>query len=291
MPIPNIKLGNGVEMPVIGFGSAKIEEGEFPRVIHDALDEGYRYFDAAFEYGNEDKVGKALREGNVSREELFIATKLPAMDLGYDKTLRAFDTSCKNMGLDYLDLYVIHFPLLDYDAFCESWKAMEKIYKEGRARAIGVSGFFEVHLERILQICEITPHVNMLECNPFITEEACRDYCLSKGIHIISWFILGGPTVPLKSFVRKDTARLLENETLVSIAKNRGRTPAQIAVRWAIQNGMTALYKSSKRERMRENRDVFDFVLSDVEMHQISALNYNRRYGLDTMRYDGVHPC
>jgi diketogulonate reductase-like aldo/keto reductase len=280
-------------MPVIGYGTAKIEDHEFPHVIHNALEEGYRYFDCARDYGAQTQanVGKALRESGFPREELFIATKLPAQDLGYDNTLLSFDEALKDMGLDYLDLYVIHFPLLDYDAFCESWRAMEKIYKEGRARAIGVSGFFEVHLERIFQMCEIPPHVDMLECNPFITEEGCRKYCVSKEIHVVSWFILGGPVVPVKTFVRKDTTRLLENETIISIAKNRNKTPAQITVRWAIQNGMTALYKSSNRERMRQNRDVFDFVLSDVEMHQLNALNYNRRYGLDTMRYDGITPC
>ncbi|MCL1828793.1 MAG: aldo/keto reductase [Oscillospiraceae bacterium] len=285
--IPNITLNNGVKMPALGFGTAMIADDEIPSVIGDALKEGYRYFDCAPEYGNAGKIGAQLRAGDIPREELFIATKLPAPDHGYDKTLRAFDAACEDMGLDYFDLYVIHHPLLDYDAFCESWKAMEKICKQGRARAIGLSGFLEVHLERIFGMCEIPPQADMFECNPFFTITECRKYCAAKGIHVVNWFPLGGPAVRRHSFPREDNTRLLENETLIDIAKERGKTPAQIALCWAVQKGMTPIPKSSKRERMRENREIFDFVLSDVEMHRTDALNYDRRYGLDPMTFNG----
>lgn len=289
--IPNRTLNNGVEIPTIGFGSATIIPDELFRVVKDAADEGYRYFDCAPEYGNQDKMGAALRSCGVPREELFIATKLPAPDHGYEKTLRAYDAACEDMGLDYMDLYVIHHPLLDYDGFCESWRAMEKIYKEGRVRAIGVSSFYEVHLERIFRMCEIPPAVDMLECNPFITAVSRREYCAAKGIQVVSWFTLGGPAVPRrKKIQRTDYARVLENETIISIAQEYDRTPAQIVLRWALQYDMIPIPKSNMRERMRENLQIFDFTLKDEDARRLDALNYDRRYGIDPMTFDGVYP-
>ncbi|MCL1828838.1 MAG: aldo/keto reductase [Oscillospiraceae bacterium] len=293
-PIPNIKLNNGVELPILGFGMAFVStvfsDDELPRVIGEALEEGYRFFDCAPAYGNQAKVAKILKNSGVPREELFITTKIPAAGHGYENTLNAYETVTEEMGLDYLDLYMIHHPLLDYESFCASWKALEKLNKEGRVRSIGMASFLEVHLEHIFRMCEIPPQVDLLECNPFLTIESCRAYCASKGVHVVSWFAQGGPLVPLKPYPLKEYPLLMENECVVSIAKAHGRTPAQIPLRWALQKGMTPLVRSSKREHMRENREIFDFVLSDVEMSRLDALNYDRRFGLDPMKHTANHP-
>ena len=287
--IPNIKLNNGVEMPILGFGTAVLNH-EIPRVVNDALEDGYRFFDCAPAYGNQDEVCGALLKSGIPRGELFISTKLPSADRGYEKTLHAFDEVCKGMGLDYLDFYAIHLPGLDYDAFCESWRAMEKLCKEGRIRAIGFSSFAEVHIERILENCDIAPHANLLECNPFFTNIPCREYCATKGIHVVSWFSLGGPLKPLKPYPVKDFPLLLEDEVLLAIAEAHGKTAAQVALRWAVQNGMTPLVKAANREHMIENRGIFDFILSDVEMCRIDELNYDRRFGFDPMKYTENYP-
>ena len=292
--IPAIALNNGVKLPILGFGMAFVpsvfSNDDLPGVINAALDEGYRFFDCAPAYGNQDKAARILRDSGIPREELFVTTKIGAADHGYENTLRAFDSVCKEMGMEYLDAYLIHHPLLDYNSFCESWKALEKLYKDGYVRAIGMASFLEVHLERIFDMCEIPPQIDLLECNPFLTIESCRRYCATRGVHVVSWFSQGGPLVPLKPLAIKDIPILLENGTMNSIAADHGKTPAQIALRWAIQNGMTALTRSSKREHMRENREIFDFVLSDVEMSRIDSINYNRRIGLDPMQHTAQHP-
>ena len=288
--IPDIKLNNGVKMPALGFGTAMISQEEMQVVINGALDAGYRYFDCAPAYGNQAGVCKALLSSGARREELFISTKLPGAERGYEKTLSAFEAVCKEMGLDYLDFYAIHLPQLDFDANAQSWKAMEKLHNEGRIRSIGLSSFMEVHIDHILDICEIPPQADLLECNPFFTNTPVRDYCASKGIHVISWFVLGGPPVLRRPIDVKEHPRLLENERLISIARDHGKTPSQIALRWSIQRGTTALIKASRPEHMRENLGVFDFDLSDVEMGRIEALNYDRRFGLDPMASTSLHP-
>jgi len=288
--IPKIKLNNGVEMPVLGFGSAMLAHEDIPTVIPTALEEGYRLFDCAPAYGNQVEVCKALLSSGVPREEIQISTKLPGADRGYEKTLSAFDAVCHDLGVDYLDFYAIHLPHLDFEANRESWRAMEKLCKEGRIRSIGFSSFIEVHIASILETCEIKPQYDLLECNPFFTNTPARDFCAANGVHVIGWFVQGGPLNPLKPYPVKDYPLLLENEIMVSIAKDHGKTPAQISLRWAVQRGMSALVKASKLEHMRENLGVFDFVLSDVDMSRIESLNYDRRFGLNPMESTNLHP-
>jgi len=292
--IPNIKLNNGVEMPILGFGMAFVPsvfiDGDLPDVILNALDEGYRFFDCAPAYNNQAKTVKILLSSGIPRDEFFIKTKIPAAGHGYENTLNAFDSVCKEMGLDYLDGYLIHHPLLDYKSFCDSWRALEKLYKDGCVRSIGMASFLQVHLEHIFDMCEIAPQIDLLECNPFLTVKSCRDYCASKGVHVVNWFAQGGPLVPLKPPPIKDYPVLLENDTMISIARDHGKTPAQVALRWAIQYGMTPLIRTTKKERLVENREIFDFILSDIEMSRIDALNIDRRLGLDPMAHTTLHP-
>jgi diketogulonate reductase-like aldo/keto reductase len=287
--IPVFTLQNGVEMPQIGYGSAMLDKGPDLRgAIETALNEGYRFFDAAPDYENEAEVGAALRESGVRREELFICTKLEDAFHKYEDALKAFDSSLKGMGLDYLDLYVIHFPLPKRDLYRDAWRALEKLYKEGLVRAIGFSNFKEPHIRKVLENCEIRPMVNQLECNPYITVDSLRGYCAEQGIRIINWFPLGGPKVPRIPYPTQDHKVLLEDETLRKIGEKYGKSIAQTALRWAVDSGMAPIPKSVLPERIRQNREIFDFSLTREEIKMIDALDHDRRLGPDPDTYDGV---
>jgi diketogulonate reductase-like aldo/keto reductase len=287
--IPTVTLRNGVEMPQIGYGSAMLERGPgLKKTLEVALNEGYRFFDAAPDYENEADVGAALRESGVRREELFVCTKLEDAFHKYEDALKAFDASLKGMGFDYLDLYVIHFPIPKADLYCDAWRALEKLYKDGLVRAIGLSNFHEPHIQKVLENCEILPMVNQLECNPYITVKPLRTYCAKQSIQIINWFPLGGPKVPRIPYPTQDHKVLLEDETLREIGAKYGKTIAQTALRWAVDTGMIPIPKSADPERIRQNRDVFDFSLTSDEIRRIDALDHNRRLGPNADTYNGA---
>lgn len=271
--ISNLKstttLHNGVEMPWLGLGVFLVKDGEeVVNSVKAALEVGYRSIDTAAAYKNEEGVGKAIAESNVPREELFITTKVWNADQGYEATLAAFDVSMKKLGLEYLDLYLIHWPLPSQGKFIDTWKALEKLYKDGRVRAIGVSNFKVHHLEEIIANSEIVPMVNQVEYHPRFNQRELHDFCKKHGIQLEAWSPLmqGG---------------LLEEPILVELAKKYNKSPAQIIIRWDIQTGVVTIPKSVKPHRIAENKDVFDFELSEEDMDKISALNQDQRMFAD----------
>ena len=258
-------LNNGVKMPWLGFGVFIVQEGEeVVNSVKTALEVGYRSIDTAAIYGNEEGVGKAIAESNVPREELFVTTKVWNGDQGYESALAAFETSLNKLGLDYLDLYLIHWPVPSKGLYLETWKALEKLYKDGRVRAIGVSNFNVNHLEDLLANCEIKPMVNQVEYHPVFNQKELRDFCQKNEIQLEAWSPLmqGG---------------LLNDPVLVEIANKYHKSTAQVILRWDIQTGVVTIPKSIKPHRITENADIFDFELTQEDLNQISTLNQNKR--------------
>ncbi|MDQ0246192.1 diketogulonate reductase-like aldo/keto reductase [Bacillus fengqiuensis] len=265
-------LHNGVKMPWFGLGVYKVEEG--PEVIDSvkaAIRNGYRSIDTAAFYENEEGVGQAIKESDVPREELFITTKVWNTDQGYESTLTAFETSMQKLGLDYLDLYLIHWPVKG--KYKETWKALEKLYKDGRVRAIGVSNFQIHHLEDVLADAEIKPMVNQVEYHPRLTQTELQDYCKKNNIQLEAWS-------PLMR------GQLLDNPTLKEIGDKYNKTTTQVILRWDLQNEVVTIPKSTKEHRIIENANIFDFELTQEEMGNISALNENHRTGADPDNFD-----
>lgn len=259
------KLKNGVEMPIIGLGVYKAENGgQVKDAILAAIDAGYRHIDTASFYGNEKGVGEAIRASDVSRDSLFITTKVWNDDLGYEETLKAFEISMDNLGLDYLDLYLIHWPI--EGRYTEAWKAMEKLYADGRVKAIGVSNFHRQHLEEVFSMCRVKPMVNQLEYHPHLVQKEMHEFCKMHGIQLEAW-------APLKR------GGLFEEPIIQALVEKHGKTPAQIILRWDIQNGVSTIPKSVTPSRIQENIDVFDFELSDADMKKIDSLDSNQRMG------------
>lgn len=260
-------LNNGVEMPRIGLGVYKAENGSQVRdAVLTAIEAGYRHIDTASFYGNEKGVGEAVRVSEVPRESLFITTKVWNDDLGYEETLRAFEVSMDNLGLDYLDLYLIHWPI--EGRYTEAWKALEKLYDEGRVKAIGVSNFHQQHLEDIFAMCRIKPMLNQLEYHPHLAQKEMHAFCRAHDIQLEAW-------APLKR------GGLFEEPVIQELVEKHGKTPAQIILRWDIQNGVSTIPKSITPSRIRENIDIFDFELSDADMKKIDSLDSNQRMGKD----------
>jgi 2,5-diketo-D-gluconate reductase A len=275
--VPLIKLNNGVKMPQIGLGVWEAESGgEVENAIAVALAAGYRLVDTAKAYGNEASVGKAVRESDIPREEIFVTTKLWNADQGYDKTLLAFDESMEKLGLDYLDLYLIHWPLPMHGKFQDSWKAMEKMYADKRVRAIGVSNFKPHHLEQLLETADTVPAVNQIELHPHFQQRETRDFCKKYGIEVEAYS-------PLKR-----GGDVLEEPVIQALATGHGKTPAQIVLRWHIQEGLIVIPKSVTPERIVSNIDVFDFELSADEMEQIRALDRGDRHLPDPDTFGGA---
>jgi diketogulonate reductase-like aldo/keto reductase len=266
--IPLITLNNGLGMPQFGLGVWRIPADEVMGNVRAALDLGYRLVDTAAIYGNEAGVGRAVRESGVPREEIFVTSKVWNSDQGYDSTLKAFEASMERLGLDYLDLYLIHWPQPMYGQYVETWKALEKLYRDGRVRAIGVSNFQPAHLERLVAECEVVPAVNQVELHPRFTQEMVRTYDGEHGIVTESWSPLRGVIDDMPEVIRE-------------LADKHGKTPAQVVLRWHIQLGLVVIPRSGKLERLKENREIFDFELSGEEMKAISALNRNERIGKD----------
>ncbi|YCA43870.1 aldo/keto reductase [Bacillus sp. JZ8] len=258
-------LHNGVKMPWMGLGVFKVEEGEeVVESVKAALRNGYISIDTAAIYGNEEGVGKAIKESGIPREELFITTKLWNSEQGYEKTLKAFETSMEKLGLDYLDLYLIHWP--GKDKYKDTWKAFEKLYKDGKIRAIGVSNFQVHHLEDLMSEAEVKPMVNQVEFHPHLTQKELLAFCKEQGIALEAWS-------PLKQ------GQLLDEPLLKEIAEKYNKSVAQVILRWDLQHGVITIPKSTKEHRIIENADVFDFELSQQEVEKIDSLNQDSRAG------------
>ncbi|ADI27912.1 aldo/keto reductase [Geobacillus sp. C56-T3] len=260
-------LHNGVKMPWVGLGVYKVKEGEEVRsAVRTALEIGYRHVDTAAFYENEEGVGQAIRESGIPREQVFVTTKVWNTDQGYETTLKAFDKSLKKLGFDYVDLYLVHWPVKG--KYKETYKALEKLYKDGYVRAIGVSNFQIHHLQDVMADCEIKPMVNQVEYHPRLTQKELLAFCRENGIQLEAWS-------PLMR------GEILSEPTIVDIGRKYGKTPAQVVLRWDLQHGVVTIPKSVTPARIKENADIFDFSLTDEEMKQIDALNLNKRVGPD----------
>ncbi|UKS25910.1 aldo/keto reductase [Paenibacillus sp. HWE-109] len=269
-------LANGIQMPWFGLGVFKVEEGaELIEAVKAAVRNGYRSLDTAAIYNNETSVGQGIREAlletKLTREDLFVTSKVWNADLGYEATIAAYETSLKKLGLDYLDLYLIHWPVKG--KYKEAWRALETLYKEGRVKAIGVSNFQVHHLEDVLADAEIKPMVNQVEYHPLLNQKAVREFCQRSGIQLEAWS-------PLMQ------GQLLDNDVLKAIADQHGKSVAQIILRWDLQNGVVTIPKSTKEHRIIENANVFDFTLTDADMALINGLNLDQRVGPDPDNFD-----
>ncbi|MZD57236.1 aldo/keto reductase [Streptomyces sp. SID5606] len=267
--VPPIILNNGVEMPQLGFGVWQVPDDEAETAVVQALEAGYRSIDTAAIYGNEEGTGKALAASGVAREDLFVTTKLWNSDQGYESTLRAFDASLAKLGLDYVDLYLIHWPMPAKERYVDTYKAFEKLLADGRVRAIGVSNFLPEHLERLTGETSVIPAVNQIELHPHLQQHASREFHAEQGIATEAWSPLGSGK------------GILEIPAIVAIAQKHGRTPAQVVLRWHLQLGNVVIPKSVTPSRIKENIDVFGFTLDTEDLAAISALNEDRRLGSD----------
>lgn len=267
-----ITLHNGVKMPWFGLGVYKVEEGqEVIDSVKAAIKNGYRSIDTAAIYRNEEGVGQAIKESGVPREELFITTKVWNAAQRADAALEAFERSMAKLGLDYLDLYLIHWPV--EDKYKETWKVLEKLYKDGRVRAIGVSNFQIHHLEDLMKDAEIKPMVNQVEYHPRLAQKELREFCQKHNIQLEAWS-------PLMQ------GELLNDETLKEIAEKYNKSVAQVILRWDLQNEVVTIPKSIKEHRIIENADIFDFELTPEDMNKIDTLNEDRRVGPDPDNFD-----
>ncbi len=267
--VPVISLNNGTRLPQLGFGVFRVGDAEAVGVVGTALQEGYRSVDSAAGYENERGVGEAIARSGLPRGEVFVTTKLTNHAHGFDRALRAFDGSLELLGLDYVDLYLIHWPRPHHDLYVETWRALEKIYAGGRAKAIGVSNFQIPHLQRLLDETDIVPAVNQIELHPYLTQPELRAFHAEHGIVTEAWSPLakGG--------------RLLADPVVTTIAEKYARTPAQIVLRWHIQLGNMVIPKSVTASRIRENIDVFGFELAPDDVDAIADLNTGHRTGPD----------
>ncbi|GGT04098.1 oxidoreductase [Streptomyces kurssanovii] len=267
--VPFITLNNGVAMPQLGFGVWQVPDGEAAQTVTTALEAGYRSIDTAAIYGNEAGTGKAVTGSGIAREELFVTTKLWNSDQGYDSTLRAFDDSLGKLGLDYVDLYLIHWPMPARDTYVDTYKAFEKILADGRAKAIGVSNFRVEDLERLIGETSVVPAVNQVELHPQLQQSGLKDFHAKHGIATEAWSPLGQG---------KD---LLQAPAVVAVARKHDRTPAQVVLRWHLQVGNVVIPKSVTPSRIQENFDVFDFELDADDLAAFTALDEGRRLGPD----------
>jgi len=262
--VPSLTLNNDITLPQIGFGTWQIkDDDDAADAVRSALDIGYRLIDTAMIYGNEAGVGAAVRYHEVPRDEIFVTTKLWNDSHDYDAALKAFDASLNRLGLEYLDMYLIHWPVPSQDKFRQAWRALERLYEEKRVRAIGVCNFKPHHLESLLQTANIVPAINQIELHPHLQQHATREFCAKYGIQVESYS-------PLMR-----ASRLLAAD-LQNIADKHGKTPAQITLRWHIQNGLLPIPKSANDGRQRENLNIFDFALDDDDMAAINVMDQER---------------
>ncbi len=267
LPMKKVKLNNGIEMPILGFGVYQVEPSETEKVVSEALQVGYRSIDTAAAYENEEAVGKAIQNSGIARDKLFITTKLWVQDTGYENTKKAFEKSLKKLRLDYLDLYLIHQPFGDYYG---SWRAMEELHKDGRIKAIGVSNFHPDRLIDLILHNEVVPAVNQIETHPFNQQITTQRFLKENGVQIESW----GPFAEGKNDI-------FNNQILKTIAKKYNKTTAQVILRWLTQRDVVIIPKSVNKNRMEENFSIFDFELTKEDMHEIQKLDEERSLFLD----------
>ncbi|RSL29331.1 aldo/keto reductase [Salibacterium salarium] len=268
------ELANGVKMPWVGLGVFQAEAGnEVKRAVKSALEAGYRSIDTASFYRNEKSVGEAIEESDIPVEDLFITTKVWNDEQGFNETLEAFERSREKLGVDVIDLYLIHWPVPG--KYKETWGALEKLYEEGKVRAIGVSNFTEEHLENVMKTAKITPMVNQVEFHPRLFQKELLEYCQNHNIQLEAWRPLG-------------KGDLLGEEVVERIAEKHGKTPAQVLIRWSLENNVITIPKSVTPERIKSNAQVFDFSLDVEDLQAIDGMNENQRYGYhpDDFPYD-----
>jgi len=265
---PMIRLNSGYEIPQLGFGVFQVEPSETERIVLDALDVGYRHVDTAAAYRNEEAVGRAIASSGIPRSEIFVTTKLFREDHGYESALRALPESLERLGLDYVDLYLIHWPAPARDVYVDSWRALEEMRDRGLARTIGVCNFMHEHMERLLAESSVVPAVNQIELHPAFQQREMREYQEPLGIVTEAWGPLGQG--------KYDLAGIPE---LVAIAERHGKTVQQVVIRWHLQEGTVLIPKTVRRDRMIENAAVFDFQLDPDEMSAIASTDRNLRVG------------
>lgn len=271
MSIPSVTLNDGNLMPQLGLGVWHLADGtEVKQAVTAAIDSGYRLIDTAAAYDNERGVGEAIAESSVDRSELFVTTKVWNSDQGYDSTIRAFDASLQRLNINYIDLYLIHWPAPALGKYLETWRALESLKSSGRVRSIGVCNFTIDHITRLIEIASVVPAINQVELHPRLQQRALRDFCSKMDIQIESWSPIGG-----------SGGDLLNDPTIALIADKHKRTPAQIVLRWHTQLGLVVIPKSANPARITENCTIFDFELDNDDMAKISALNTNTRVGPD----------
>ena len=266
--VPTITLNNGVEIPQLGCGVFQIEPEDTKDATLAALEVGYRHIDTAEMYGNEKEVGEAIRASGLSRESVFVTSKLNNGFHDPDDALKAFDGTLEALEFEHLDLFLIHWPMPGVGNFVETWRAMEEIYRSGRCRAIGVSNFQRAHLERLRSEAVVTPAVNQIEVHPYLTQDPLRSYCAEHGIAVEAWSPIAQGAV-------------LDNPAIVRVAEAHDRTPAQVTLRWHLQRGDIVFPKSVTRSRVEENFRLFDFELTAADMADITAQNRDERTGPD----------
>jgi len=280
-PTPTLTLNNGVAMPILGLGVFQSPPAETTAAVETAIADGYRSIDTAASYDNEREVGEAIRASGIDRGELFITTKLWFSDYGHDEALVGFQGCLRRLGLDYVDLFLLHQPVpTDFDATVAAYKAIEAMLSEGRARAIGVSNFSERHLGNLMERTEVVPAVNQVELHPFFTQRPLREFHAQHGITTEAWSPLGGIHV-YRPADPNAVLNALEHPSVTSIAEKHGKTPAQVVLRWHVEHGVVAIPKSVKPHRIKENIDVFDFELTADEVAAIDALDTGVRGGPD----------
>jgi 2,5-diketo-D-gluconate reductase A len=266
--VPTITLNDGRHIPQLGFGVWQIPNGKVTDAVTTAIEAGYRHIDTAALYRNEQGVGRAIAKSGVPREELFVTTKVWNNDHGYDRTMRAFDSSIKKLASDYVDLYLIHWPAPNQDRYVETWRALEKLRADGRARSIGVSNFHIAHLRRLLDETDTVPVINQIELHPNLPQAELRDFHSEHGIATEAWSPLA-------------QGNLLQDKVITGLASKHGKSAAQVILRWHIQLGNVVIPKSVTPSRIRENIDVFDFELDDDDMRAIAELDRDSRVGID----------
>jgi 2,5-diketo-D-gluconate reductase A len=273
--VPTITLNNGVVIPQLGFGTYQITPDDAKQATLDALEVGYRHIDTAEMYGNEKQVGEAVAASSIDRSEVFVTSKLNNGFHTRDAALAAFDGSLDALGFDYLDLFLIHWPLPTIGDFVETWKAMQEMYESGRVKAIGVSNFQTAHLQRLFDETNIVPAVNQIEVHPYLVQDSLRAFDTAHGIATEAWSPIAQGNV-------------LDDEVIVSIAEKVGKTPAQVTLRWHIQRGDIVFPKSVTHSRVEENFAIFDFELSDDDIQSITELDRHERTGPDPDTFDYV---
>jgi diketogulonate reductase-like aldo/keto reductase len=265
---PSITLNNGVSIPQLGLGVFQVPPADAQRVVDTAFEAGYRHIDTAAAYNNEAGVGAAIKASGLPRQDVFVTTKLRNGNQGYNEALVAYDESCERLGLEQIDLYLIHWPYPSADRYVDSWRALERLYAEQRVRAVGVANFLPEHLERLLAETALVPTVNQIELHPTYQQHEVADFSLKHSVAVEAYSPLG-------------QGADLEHPTVVGLAETYSRTPAQVVLRWHLQRGHIVIPKSNSTDRIQSNFDVFNFSLSDDEVNSITAMEGGNRIGSD----------